>query len=135
MNPRISIACLLALVFAAGAASDMAARRLRDRNAQSRGGTSWAELVRAMNLSPQQQHQIDSLFATYQPRSDALLRELAPRLRALADSMHADLLPLLDPAQREVLARAQHRQLFMLRRKTLQGERVDTIRLQPRDPP
>jgi len=136
MNPRLLIASALVLVFAAGAAADMTMRRIRDARAHRAEPASWAEVARSLNLSAQQQQRIDSIFAAYQPKTDALLRDLAPRLQALADSIDAELLPVLDAAQRAALARARaHPRLFLIRRKTSDGERVDTIRVQPRSGP
>ena len=131
MSPRVRAAAMLVLVFSAGAMSGEAFRRTSVTRTQRAESQSWAELVRTMELSHTQQRHMDSVFAAFQPRSDALLRELAPRLQALADSIDASLLPVLTPQQREILARARQRQPFVLRRKTPQGERVDTIRLQP----
>ena len=124
------VAGVLAAVFAAGLASGTAIRGLLARGTEG-PSTSWDAMVRAMDLTAEQERRIDSIFDTYQPRTDTLLMSLVPRLRALADSMDTDLRPVLTESQRELLSDARSRQLFMLRLKTPQGERVDTLRLQP----
>jgi len=132
MRPQLLVAGTLAIVFGAGALSARMVARLRAGTVLPDGGTTWATLLAELDLSARQQQQIDSIFAVYQPKTDAVLLELAPRLQALADSMDAAILPVLTPAQRAVVSRARTPQLFMVRRKMPGGERVDTFRVQGR---
>lgn len=63
------------------------------------------------------------------PRSQQIMMEVAERLRAVSDSLDAELRAILTPAQRLRLDSLRQEPQFMLRRKvtTPRGTSVDTL--------
>jgi Spy/CpxP family protein refolding chaperone len=53
-----------------------------------------------LNLTPDQRARIREIFRKYRPRTDSVLRESMPRLRALTDSARAEMRDVLTPEQR-----------------------------------
>ena len=58
----------------------------------------------ALDLTPAQRFQIARIMAANRPRTDSLLRETWPKLRALLDSIQRQVEQVLTPEQRERLA-------------------------------
>jgi hypothetical protein len=52
---------------------------------------------------------------------------LIPVLRAVSDSMQREIDAVLDSAQRVRLRELQRPPVYLIRRKTLEGSRVDTV--------
>lgn len=112
------------LSFVAGGVSIHAVREFGARSAQG----ALPQPFDALALDSAQQAQLAAIFEAYQPRTDAVLADLLPRLGALADSMDAEILAILDPAQRETLERMRRPMTYMIKRKSGSGIRIDTLR-------
>ncbi|MEX2285387.1 MAG: hypothetical protein WEE89_23075 [Gemmatimonadota bacterium] len=128
MNTRryfIVLAAFL-LTFAAGGASVYAARGLGARRVAT--GTL-PQPFTELGLDSAQQARVSAIFAAYQPRTDSVITSLIPRLKGLADSMHAEILPILEPEQRAKLNAAQRPPTYLLKRRSGERVQVDTLRL------
>jgi hypothetical protein len=85
-------------------------------------------LLDRLDLTPEQRRAADSVLRESSPRSEAAMREMVPRLAAIADSVNADLRRLLTPAQRAKFDSLTRAPKFLLKRKDSTGiVRVDTI--------
>ena len=111
----------------AGVAADRAAWRRTPRGAPVTIRTP--QLLDRLALSPEQRRAADAILARRSPQSEAALREIVPRLAAIADSVNAELAAILTPSQRaryDSMARAG---LFLLKKRDAAGkERIDTLR-------
>jgi hypothetical protein len=127
MNIRqgLIVAGAFLLTFVAGAVSMHGVREIGDRSV-SQGALP--QSFDALALDSAQQAQLAAIFEAYQPRTDAVLADLIPRLAALADSMEAEILPILDPAQSETLKRMQRPAMYIIKRKSGSGILTDTLR-------
>jgi hypothetical protein len=122
----LQVAGAFALCFAAGSASMYAASRLAQL--QSVPTTdSLPAAFSALDLSAEQAQQVADVFEKYQPRTDSVILSLTPRLAALADSMDVEIQSLLTLEQREKLESLRQPSLFLLKRKSSGGVRVDTL--------
>jgi Spy/CpxP family protein refolding chaperone len=102
---------LLVLTFVAGALAGVAVERLRSAQQAPelpppditmmrppREG-NLPPVFRQLNLTPAQREQIIQILERGRPRTDGILREMLPRLRATTDSIHAEVRAVLTPAQ------------------------------------
>jgi Spy/CpxP family protein refolding chaperone len=121
--PRGWAARLLALgvfaaLFAAGAAAGIAWERTRAETPMFRvhvnGGDARIDALEELGLTDAQRRRIEQVFARAQPRTDAALRETLPRLRAVTDSINAEIQAVLTPEQRRRLGRVAPRRVFEL---------------------
>ena len=121
--PRGWAARLLALgvfaaLFAAGAAAGIAWERTRVEPPMFRvhvnGGDARIEALEELGLTDAQRRRIEQVFERAQPRTDAALRETLPRLRAVTDSINAEIQAVLTPEQRRRLGRVEPRRVFEL---------------------
>ena len=131
MSPRAVAVLAFAATFAAGAASMHMVGRWSRRTAAPLSNDGWTPVADRLQLTPRQREQVDEIFARYQPSTDAILASLAPRLATVSDSIHRDIERVLTPEQRTRLLELRRPATFVLRRKTLGGTRVDTLRVPP----
>ncbi|HEV8597803.1 MAG TPA: hypothetical protein VGQ69_00420 [Gemmatimonadales bacterium] len=118
---------LLVAVFVAGVAAGFGLERVTEpRMLQTRLITQMPQVFRRLGLTPEQQRTVDSLLEQSQPRAAAAMRETVPRLRAIADSLDAELRQILTPAQRARLDSLGGFRL-LLKRKSIDGQKVDTL--------
>lgn len=125
MRHALIVAGAFLLSFVAGGVSMHAVNEIRDRSF-SEGALP--QPFDALALDSAQQAQLAAIFEAYQPRTDAVLADLVPRLAALADSMEAEILAILHPAQSETLKRMQRPSMYLIKRKSGSGIRTDTLR-------
>jgi hypothetical protein len=127
---RLLLTSLIALAVIAGASAGIAgdrllAPRIRVRTAIGDMSGVFDRLV----LSPEQRHRAEAIVARSAPRSEAIMLELAERLRNVADSVDAELRAILTPEQRLRLDSLRRDSRLMLKRRvvTPRGTRVDTV--------
>jgi Spy/CpxP family protein refolding chaperone len=127
---RVIAVALLALAFVAGAAAGAAADRvftskpfIRTQITRDMSG-----VLDRLALTPQQRAKADSIIQRSAPRTEAAMLEIAERLRTVSDSVDAELRAILTAEQRTRLDSLRRQPLFMLKRKTPGGTKVDTLR-------
>lgn len=76
------------------------------------GGRAPVEAFDALGLTDEQRRRIEQIFVRSQPRTDAVLRQTLPRLRAVTDSINAEIQAVLTPEQRRRLGRLEPRRIF-----------------------
>ena len=122
---------LLLIVFAAGFAAGMAVDRAREPHSvlKTRLTTAMPEILGRLGLTAAQRRAADSILERGTPRAEAALREMVPRLGAIADSLDAELREILTPAQRARLDSLGGKRILLLKRKTSgpAGQTVDTL--------
>jgi Spy/CpxP family protein refolding chaperone len=101
---------ILVLTFAVGLLVGFAGERIRARRApppfelppeamtRFRQG-NLPTMFRELNLTPGQERQIATIMENGRPRSDAVLGEMLPRLRAVTDSIRQEVRGVLTPEQ------------------------------------
>jgi len=96
---------LLLGVFASGTLSGIAIDRLwrRDRMADLGTEPSGGSPLDQLGLSPKQRARLDSVAMRFRPKTEAVLQEAFPRLRALTDSMDREIRANLTAAQQAKL--------------------------------
>jgi Spy/CpxP family protein refolding chaperone len=101
---------LLAVVFVIGAFAGAAFERAREARpgAPPPAGEgvppAWREQLR---LTADQDRQIHEILEKNRPRADAVLDQFLPRLRAMTDSVRAEVRTVLTPEQQELFDRLQ----------------------------
>lgn len=108
-----------AALFAAGVVAGIAWERARGGEAPAfrvkvEGPRARVEAFEELGLTDEQRRRIERIFEVAQPRTDAVLRETLPRLRAVTDSINAEVQAVLTPEQRRRLGRLQPRRVFDL---------------------
>jgi Spy/CpxP family protein refolding chaperone len=79
------------------------------------GVAAWAtrllasDLKRHLDLTPQQETEVERILAESRAESAALHREMRPRVRAILDRTHARISAVLTPRQREEFERFRQR--------------------------
>ena len=127
LSPRFKAALAFVVTFAAGAASMRAAEVL---SLQAKPvAHEWSDAATKLQLTAEQRRLADSVFARFQPSTDAVLVSLAPRLAVISDSIQAELDSILTADQRRLLRSMQRGPTYMIRRKTIGGSRIDTLRI------
>ena len=127
---RAIVISLIAIAFAAGTAAGVAGDRMLAPRVKIRTDLSGMSAVfDRLDLSPEQRRRADSVVARSAPRSEAIMIEVAERLRSVADSVDAELRAILTPEQRVKLDSLRQGSRVMLKRKivTPGGTRVDTV--------
>ena len=82
---------------------------------QPGGGAAWgtrllaSDLKRRLDLSPNQEAQVELILADSRNESMALHREMRPRVRAILDRAHARIGAVLTPQQRAEFERFRQR--------------------------
>ena len=127
---RLVVLSLVILAFTAGAAAGVAGDRMMSPRIRLRAtvGDMSAVLDR-LELSAEQRRQADAIVARSAPRSEAVMLELGTRLRAVADSVDAELRAILSAEQRLRLDSLKRDSRLMLRRRVVgpDGVRTDTV--------
>jgi hypothetical protein len=121
---------LLVVTFAAGMFAGIGADRLLAPRLRIRGpADDMSAVLDRLSLTPAQRVQAEAIVARTAPRAQAVMTELAERLRVVADSVDAELRAILTPEQRLRLDALRREPRFMLKRKmaTPTGTRVDTL--------
>lgn len=96
---------LLAIAFVVGGLGGMAAERMRAARAvrpapmAHMGMRGFPPGFDALNLTSSQQERIQAIFRAHRPRTDSVLRASLPRLRAIQDSVRAQIHAVLTPDQ------------------------------------
>ncbi len=62
-----------------------------------------------LDLSAEQKQRVTEILERTRPRTDSILRQAMPRLRAITDSTRAEIHAVLTPAQRDQLERERPR--------------------------
>jgi hypothetical protein len=122
---------LLIVVFAAGIAAGVGIDRALPSGSvlKTRLMTQVPRVLRELQLTETQRRAADSILERSNLGALAAMRELVPRLGAIADSLDAELRQILTPAQRAKLDSLGGTRMLLLKRKTSgpAGERVDTL--------
>jgi len=104
---RIQGAVLIIIIFTVGVLAGGAGERIRaSREKPMRPFRQAGELPRPfarLNLTDEQRAEISEIFESNGPRADSVLRELMPHLRAINDSIQAEIREVLTPEQVEIL--------------------------------
>jgi hypothetical protein len=127
---RAIVISLLTLAFIAGASAGVAGDRLLTPRLQLRASLGdMSAVFDRLQLSPEQRRHADSIVARSTPRSQAIMIEVAERLRAVADSVDAELRAILTPEQRVRLDSLRRGSRMLLKRRVVTpgGTRVDTL--------
>jgi hypothetical protein len=131
MSGRARALVLLLAVFAAGVTAGVTADRMMQPGMlyKTRLESRLPEILDRLGLTPAQRIAADSILGRSDPRVDAMMREMAPRVAAIADSVQADIRRLLTPAQAAKLDSLSGNRLLILKRKASKGAggRVDTV--------
>jgi hypothetical protein len=121
---------LVALTFVAGAAAGVIADRMFGPKVVLRTSLGdMSAVLDRLDLTAEQRRQADSIVARSTPRTEAIMLDVAERLRAVADSVDAELRAVLEPGQRAKLDSMRRDARVLLKRKTPTpgGTRVDTL--------
>ena len=121
---------MLVLTFAVGVLAGVAADRTVTRRpaVNVRVRMRMPDMLDRLALTPEQRRAADSILERSSPRSEAAMRELMPRLAAIADSANVELAAILTPAQRIRFDSMTRGAVIVLRKKDSAGhERIDTI--------
>ena len=128
---RVVVFTLVALAFVAGASAGFAGNRLMTRKTiRLRADYNLDGVLDRLELTPEQRRVADSIVARSAPRSEAIVLEVGERLRAVADSVDAELRSVLTPAQRIRLDSMRSGPRMLMRRKVVRpggGTTVDTL--------
>lgn len=127
---RTIVISLIAIAFVGGAAAGVAADRMVAPRVKLRADLSGMSAVfDRLELSAEQRRQAEAIVARSAPRSEAIMLDVADRLRSVADSVDAELRGILTPEQRVKLDSLRVGSRVMLKRKfiTPGGTRVDTL--------
>lgn len=108
-----------AAVFAAGAAAGVAWQRAQvgekpGFRVMVDGGRARVDAFDELGLTDDQRRRIEQVFVRAQPRTDAVLAEALPRLRAVTDSINTEIQAVLTPEQRRRLGPVLPRRVFEL---------------------
>lgn len=113
---RLLVLGSFAALFAAGIAAGVAWERTRSDEPSFRvrvdKGRATVEAFDELGLTDEQRRRIEQIFARAQPRTDAVLHEMLPRLRVVTDSINAEIQAVLTPEQRRRLGRLEPRRVF-----------------------
>jgi Spy/CpxP family protein refolding chaperone len=104
---RIQALLLLGAMSGAGLLLGMTVERARSAEPPAaRPGPPGPHFVppgfRALNLTDEQRAQMAEVFEAWRPRTDSVMLEVMPRLRAIRDSVQAELRTILAPDQQAV---------------------------------
>ena len=123
-------ALLLGLLFVAGLVAGIAIERARQPRQvfKTRLVSAMPKILDRLELSPPQRRAADSILARSNPRTEAAMREMVPRLAAIADSVQTELRLVLTPAQSARLDSLRGKPVLILKTPGPHGIRVDTLR-------
>ena len=104
---RIQGAVLIVLIFVVGVLAGGAVERVRaSREKPMRPFRQPGELPRPfarLGLTEEQRTEISEIFEAGRPRAESVMQELMPHLRAINDSIQAQIREVLTPEQAEIL--------------------------------
>lgn len=107
---RRAAAVLVATFLAGGAAgAGIEHARLGRRPEHFRPGMHLPPMFHELGLNEDQREKIFVVMERRRPEFEAVMSEMAPRMRAIGDSMDADLRPILTEAQQKKLAELRER--------------------------
>jgi Spy/CpxP family protein refolding chaperone len=121
---------LLLIAFIAGLSAGVAGDRLLAPRVMIRANLGdMSAVFDRLDLTPDQRRQAEAIVQRSAPRSEAIMIDVAERLRAVADSVDAELRVVLTAAQRARLDSLRGDSRIMLKRKlvTPGGTKVDTV--------
>lgn len=139
---RAWAAGLLAATFVAGAIAGYSVAGLRERSSAAPFRDDSGEVrfrvreglppaFEQLGLTVEQRAAVLEILARARPKTDTALQEMIPRLRALTDSVDAEIRAVLRPEQRERLStiRGAREPVLLLKRAAPGGgaPRVDTL--------
>ena len=128
---RVIVFTLVTLAFVAGASAGFAGDRLMTgKTIRLRADYNLDGVLDRLELTPEQRRVADSIVARSAPRAEAIMLEVGERLRAVADSVDAELRSVLTPDQRIRLDSMRSRSRMLMRRKVVRpggGTTVDTL--------
>jgi Spy/CpxP family protein refolding chaperone len=131
MSGRTRALMLLLAVFAAGVVAGVTGDRMLQPGMlyKTRLESRLPEILDRLDLTPAQRMAADSILGRSDPRVEAMMREMAPKVAAIAESVQADIRRLLTPTQAAKLDSLSGNRLLILKRSTLKGAgaRVDTV--------
>jgi Spy/CpxP family protein refolding chaperone len=121
---------LLLLAFIAGVSAGVAGDRFLMPRVMIRAKIGdMSGVFDKLELTSEQRRQAEAIVERSAPRSEAIMIDVAERLRAVADSVDDDLRTILTPLQRARLDSLRSDSRIMLKRKlvTPRGTTVDTV--------
>jgi len=127
---RVIVFTLVALAFIAGASAGFAGERLMvGKTIRVRAVHDMDGVLDRLGLTPEQRRVADSIVARSAPRAEAIILEVGERLRAVSDSVDAELRSVLTPNQRIRLDSMRSGSPLLVRRKVRPGgvTTVDTL--------
>ena len=128
---RVMVFTLIALAFVAGASAGFTGNRLvAGKTIRLRAEYNMDGVLDRLELTPEQRRVADSIVARSAPRAEAIMLEVGERLRAVADSVDAELRGVLTPDQRTRLDSMRSGPRMLMRRKVVRpggGTTVDTL--------
>lgn len=130
LRVRVLVASVLALAFVAGASAGIAGDRLLAPRIRLRAAAGdMSKVFDRLGLTGEQRSDAEAIVARSAPRSHAIMMEAAERLRAVADSVDAELRAILTPKQRLLLDSLPREPRILLKRKvvTPRGTKIDTL--------
>jgi Spy/CpxP family protein refolding chaperone len=133
MTPRSIrglVISMLLLAFVAGVSAGVTGDRLLTPHVLVRARVGdMSSVLDRLRLTPAQRAQADAIVQRSTPRAEAIMIEVAERLRAVADSLDDELRAILTPDQRARLDSLRGDPRIMLKRRmvTPRGTTVDTI--------
>ena len=136
-RPRLVATLLLAAVFIAGGAAGYALARVAPFGGEPRVRAmitaDMSGVLDRLELSPDQRAQARAIIERSAPRTEQTMMDVADRLRAISDSIDAELRAILTPTQRLRLDSLRVNRRLLLKRKmvTPGGTKVDTLFSRP----
>jgi Spy/CpxP family protein refolding chaperone len=124
------VVSLLLLAFIAGVSAGVAGDRFLAPRVMIRAKIGdMSGVFDKLELTADQRRQAEAIVERSAPRSEAIMIDVAERLRAVADSVDNDLRAILTPVQRARLDSLRSDSRLVLKRKTVtpRGTTVDTV--------
>jgi Spy/CpxP family protein refolding chaperone len=129
-SSRAIAGALLALAFVAGAAAGVIVDRtlIPQPAIRTRIAADLSGILDRLDLTPGQRQEAEAILQRSSPRTEAVMREVADRLRAVADSVDVELRAILTPEQSARLDSLRRQPTILLKRKTPgSATTVDTV--------
>lgn len=127
---RAIAGALLVLAFVAGTAAGVTVDRLLTSEpiVGTRITRDMSGVLDKLGLTAQQRSEAEAIIERSAPRTQEAMLEVAERLRAVSDSVDAELRAILTTEQRARLDSLRRQPMFMLKRKMSgSGTTVDTV--------
>jgi hypothetical protein len=124
------VGSLMALAFVAGAGAGVAGDRLLAPPVTVRVTLDdMSGMLDRLALTPAQRSEAERIVSRTMPRSHAIMVDVSERLRAVSDSVDAELRAILSPEQLLRLDSLRREPRFLLKRRTVTpgGVTVDTL--------